>query len=49
MMRYERYKRLIIEIGALKEMLHKKEIDSIHWVKKEHQLADSLIDLWKVI
>ena len=23
-------------------MLHKKEIDKIHWIKKEHQLADSL-------
>ena len=23
-------------------MLHKKEIGKIHWIKKEHQLADSL-------
>ena len=22
-------------------MLHNKEIDKIHWIKKEHQLADS--------
>ena len=35
-------KRPRIDIVALKEMLHKKEIDKIHWVKKEHQLADSL-------
>ena len=31
---------LRIDIGALKEMLHKIEIDKIHWIKKEHQLAD---------
>ena len=35
-------KRLGIDIGALKEMLHKKEIDKIHWIKQEHQLADLL-------
>ena len=35
-------KRLRIDIGALKEMLHKKEIDNIHWVERECQLADSL-------
>ena len=35
-------KRLRIDIGALKEMLHKKEIDKIHWIKTEHQLEDSL-------
>ena len=29
-------------LGALKEIYHKKEIDNIHWVKKEHQLADSI-------
>ena len=23
-------------------MLHKKEINNIHWIKKEHQLDDSL-------
>ena len=34
-------KRLRIDIGALKEMLHKKEIDNIHWVERECQLADS--------
>ena len=33
---------LRIDIGALKEMLQKKEIDNIHWAKKEHQLADLL-------
>ena len=31
-----------IDNGTLKEMLHKKEIDNIHWLKKECQLADSL-------
>ena len=31
---------LRIDIGALKEMVHKIEIDQIHWIKKEHQLAD---------
>ena len=36
-------KRLRIDIGALKEMLHKREIDNIHWVERECQLADSLI------
>ena len=33
---------LRIDIGVLKEILHKKEIDKIHWIKKEYQLADSL-------
>ena len=32
---------LRIDIAVLKEMLHKKEIDKIHWIKKEHHLADS--------
>ena len=44
-MRSQKYvsdKWLRIDIGTLKEMLHKKEIDNIHWLKKECQLADSL-------
>ena len=31
--KYVSDKCLRIDIGALKEMLHKKEIDSIHWLK----------------
>ena len=36
------HKWLRIDIGALKEMLHKKYIDKIHWLKKEDWLAHSL-------
>ena len=39
--KYVSDKRLKIDFGVLKEMLHKKEIDNIHWVKKEHRLTDS--------
>ena len=31
-------KHLRIDIGALKEMLHKKETDKIYWIKKEHYI-----------
>ena len=40
--KYVSDKRLRIDTAAFKEMLHKKENNSIHWIKKEHQLDDSL-------
>ena len=43
--KYVSDKCLKIENGALKEMLHKKVIKNINWVKKEHKLANSLIKI----
>jgi hypothetical protein len=34
--------RLRIDIGAIKEMVEKKEIDSVSWIPAKHQLADCL-------
>ena len=35
-------KRLKIDIGILREMLHKQEISSIEWIDSDKQLADPL-------
>ena len=35
-------KRLRVDIGAVKEMLHSREIMKIHWVDTKKQLADIL-------
>ena len=34
--KYVSDKRLRVDIGALKEVLHKKEIDKIHWIKNSN-------------
>ena len=35
-------KRLRIEVAAIKEMIHRDEIECINWIKNEDQIADSL-------
>ena len=35
-------KRLILDLALLKEMYHRKEINTIEWVKTDAQLADCL-------
>ena len=35
-------KRLKIDIGILREMLHNREISSIEWIDSDKQLADPL-------
>ena len=38
----ERWLRIQFDIGMLKEMILRKEIQKVHWVDKKHQLADVL-------
>ena len=40
--KYVSDKRLRIDIGALKQLIANKDIDTIHWVRTREQLADAL-------
>ena len=34
--------RIAIDMGAIKDMVEKKEVEHVQWLSKDHQLADSL-------